>query len=199
MAILLLVRHGRTDHTGKVISSWTPGIHLNAEGRRQAGRVGARLRKSGVEAIYSSPLERAAETAQPLADALGLPVTIRENLGEVRYGEWTGRVIDGMKSEPGWEKFCAFRSLYRAPGGETLLETQARVVAELDEIAARHQVGLVAIFSHSDSIRAALAYYLGLPLDFAWRLEISPASISAVDLSGPQPRIGAVNGEANVY
>ncbi|HKZ70989.1 MAG TPA: histidine phosphatase family protein, partial [Anaerolineales bacterium] len=90
MTQLLVIRHGENEYTrtGR-LAGWTKGVHLNEAGQKQAQALAERLGKAPITATYSSPLERALETAVPLAKAKGLKVHIREGLGEVRYGQWT--------------------------------------------------------------------------------------------------------------
>lgn len=152
--------------------------------------VSASLR---VAAVYSSPLERAVQTARPLAARLALPVMEREALGEIRTGEWTGRSLADLEADPRWRLFNAYRSGTRIPGGERMLEVQLRVVGELDRLREAHPASVVAVVSHGDPIRAALLHYLGMPLDFVLRLEVSPASLSVVALEEWGPRVLLVN------
>ena len=94
MALIFLIRHGENEYTrtGK-LAGWTKGVSLNAAGQKQAQALAQRLKPVPIKHIYSSPLERARETAAPLAEARGLKVVIREGLGEVRYGQWTGQSL----------------------------------------------------------------------------------------------------------
>ncbi len=180
MTTFLLIRHGENDFVGKRLVSWMPGVHLNARGREQAARLADRLAGLPVNAIYSSPLERARETAAPTATRLGLEVVICDALGEVRFGDWTGREVASLEQDPLWQRFNAQRSMVRIPGGEMMLEVQTRVVEALESIRAQHPDGLVAVFTHGDAIRGALCHYLGLPLDLLQRIEAGTASISTV-------------------
>jgi broad specificity phosphatase PhoE len=133
------------------------------------------------------------ETAAPLAANLKLPVEVRDGLRELNFGEFTGRTMTELDADPAWHNFMLHRSTARAPQGELMLETQARVVAELDRIRLAHANAVVAVFSHSDVIRAAVLYYLGMPIDFYDRLLIDPASVSVIDLVDSGPRIVRLN------
>src|SRR6059036_1326091 len=108
----------------KTITGWLPGVHLNPSGVRQAGRLSERLAGAGIVAIYSSPLERAVETAQPLAGKLGLSVVQRRALGEIHFGDWTGRTLDQLDGDAEWRRFNSFRSSTQPPGGELMPEVQ---------------------------------------------------------------------------
>lgn len=183
MTTIFLIRHGETDKVGKTISGWLPGVSLNRAGVTQAGKLAERLAGAGIAAIFSSPLERALETAQPLAARLRLQVEAREALGEIRFGDWTGRDIEDLDRDPEWRRFNSFRSSTRAPGGEGMLEAQLRMVSELTDLRRRHPDEAIAVVSHGDPIRAAIAHYAGIPLDLFQRFEISPASVSILRLS----------------
>ena len=192
MTEIFLIRHAANDWVGRALAGWTPGVHLNAEGRRQAQWLAPALSASGIGAIYSSPLDRAMETAEPLADALGLKVEPREEFGEIRFGDWTGREIAAMESDPLWQRFNRFRSSTRIPGGETMLEVQQRMVSGLEGLR-RDDGKRVAVFSHGDPIRAALAHFAGIPLDLLDRLEVAPASVSRIGLADWGARVISVN------
>jgi probable phosphoglycerate mutase len=193
MTTFYLIRHAANDFLGKAIAGWTPGVHLNDKGKAQAIRLGARLAGSGITAIYSSPLERARETASPIAEKLSLKVEIRDALGEVKFGEWNGKSFDELNRDARWRLFNSYRSGTRAPGGELAVESQARVVAELECIRERHSGETVAVVSHADLIRAALAYYLGMPADLYQRIECRPASFSRLRLAEWGPMILGLN------
>jgi probable phosphomutase (TIGR03848 family) len=176
---LLLIRHATNDWVGERLAGWTPDVHLNEEGQAQAVALARRLADVPLSAIYSSPLERTLETAQPLAQAQGLSVQVRDGLGETGYGDWTGRALKELKDEKLWPVVQVYPGGVRFPGGESMREVQARVVAELDAIRDSHPDQTVAVVSHSDPIKMAVAHYAGLALDLFQRLTISPASVTA--------------------
>jgi probable phosphoglycerate mutase len=193
MMILLLIRHGANEWVGKRLAGWTPNVHLNEEGRNQAVVLAERLATVPLSAIYSSPLERTMETAQPLADACGLTLQVRAGLGETRYGEWTGRSLKELKDEALWPVVQVYPSGVRFPGGESMNEVQSRIVAELDAIRDAHPDQVVAAVSHSDPIKLAVAHYAGIPLDLFQRLTISPASVTAFAFTRYGPRLICLN------
>jgi probable phosphoglycerate mutase len=178
MPTFYLVRHGHNDFVGKRIAGWLPDVHLNAEGREQAARAAARLVGRGITRLYTSPLERARETAESVAQTLGLEPVVRENLGEVRYGEWTGKTFAELQDEPLWKLYNTYRSGTRAPGGESMLDCQHRIVTELECLAEMHPGESVAVVSHGDIIRSALLFWLGMPIDLFHRIEVRVGSVS---------------------
>lgn len=193
MTTFLLIRHGNNDWVGKALAGWTPGVHLNGEGKEQALRLAERLSGVCLHAIYSSPLERARETAAPLAARLGLEVRICKDFGEIHTGDWTGRQIADLDRETLWQRFNAFRGGTRMPGGEHMIEIQARMVAGLERLRDEHPDQTVAVVSHGDPIRAVLAHYAGIPLDLCLRLDVDPASVSVIKVAEWGPRIVRVN------
>jgi probable phosphomutase (TIGR03848 family) len=193
MMNLLLIRHAVNDWVGERLAGWTPGVHLNNEGRAQAAALAQRLEAVPLAAVYSSPLERTLETAQPLAQAHGLTVQVREGLGEAQYGDWTGRALKELKDEALWPVIQVYPGGARFPGGESMRETQARIVAELDAIRDTHPGQTVAVVSHSDPIKMAVAHYTGLALDLFQRISISPASVTAFTFAQYGPHLICLN------
>jgi probable phosphoglycerate mutase len=194
MTLLLLIRHGENEftRTGK-LAGWTPGVHLNEAGQKQAWAVAERLKAVPIKAIYSSPLERAQETAQPLAQAKGLSLQIAEGLGEVRYGQWQGQSLKRLARTKLWATVQRFPAAMTFPQGETLRAVQARAVNAVEEIARQHPNQLVAAFSHGDVIKLVVAHYVGAPLDLFQRLVINTASITALRLGHGQPTLVKFN------
>jgi probable phosphoglycerate mutase len=182
-ATVLLIRHGTNPKVGKGLTGWLPGVSLDENGRRQAQSLAAALADLPLTAIYSSPIERTMETAAPLALQKGLDIIPEPRFGEVHFGDWQGKNYSDIENDPIWLSFNNFRSGTRAPGGELMLETQARMVAGLLDIAGKYSGETVAIFSHADAIKSSLCWMLGIPIDFHRRLEILPASVSTVVLS----------------
>ena len=192
--ILLLIRHGLTNYTTvHRLPGWTHGIHLNDEGRAQAKALARRLAGVQLAAIYSSPLERAVETAGPLAEAHGLAIEVRRDLGELHPGDWTGRTVEELEKEELWPLLRVYPSGTRLPAGETFLGCQARMVAGLDAIRCAHPGQTIAVVSHADPLKLAVAYYLGLPLDLFQRLATSPASVTVMTFGRLGPQLVCLN------
>jgi probable phosphoglycerate mutase len=193
MATLLLVRHGHTDAAGKRLTGRAGGVHLNETGRQQAERLVGRLDGIRVDHIVSSPLERCRETAAPLAETMGRRVDVRRAWIEIDYGEWTGRSITQLRRTKLWRRVMTTPSNVRFPGGESLLEVQARAVDAAIDLAAEHPRGTVVVVSHADVIRLLVANLAGMHADHLQRLSIDTASITAVSLSDGVPRLLTVN------
>jgi probable phosphomutase (TIGR03848 family) len=185
MTTLYLIRHAENDWIGRRLPGWTRGLHLNARGHAQAAALAEILAPVRLTAIYSSPLERAMETARPLARAKRLEIVRRPGLAEMRVGSWQGQPLRRLRRRKLWPVIQFTPSLARFPGGESFVEGQARVVGELERICAGHRSprSAVACFSHADIIKLAVAHYLGLPLDLFQRLAVEPASITVVHVT----------------
>ncbi len=191
---LLLVRHGENDWVkSKKMAGRLPGVHLNEKGRAQSRRLAARLAAWPLAAVYSSPLERCAETAAILARPHGLPVRTDEGLLETDYGDWQGQLYEELKKEALWPIILRTPSQVTFPGGENMLAMQQRVVAALQAIAARHSDQAVLVCSHADPIKAALAHFAGTHFDLFQRLIIQPASVSIVHFGKLGPLILRIN------
>jgi probable phosphoglycerate mutase len=195
MTTILLIRHGENDFLKKgLLPGHLSGIHLNERGRQQADELAQRLKKAPIKAVYSSPLERTVETAQPLAQALGLEVFVRPGLIEINAGEWQGKSHKSLRRLNAWKIVQATPSLFRFPGGESFSESQARIVGEIEALRRLHDdKDLIACVSHGDPIRLAVAYFLGLSLDHFQRLSASPASITALYIGEAGSRLLTLN------
>src|SRR4029453_2667125 len=192
MRLLLLLRHALTEHTGARLSGGMPGLHLSGQGRAQAGALAGRLAPVPVDALYASPRERCQETAAVLAEAKGLKVETLEDLGEVHYGDWTGRTLKELAREPLWKVVQTTPSAARFPDGESLYEMQARAVLATERLRAAHPGQTVAVCSHADVIKAVTCHYLGMHLDLFQRVVVSPASVTAIAF-GPVPYLARLN------
>jgi probable phosphoglycerate mutase len=196
---LLLIRHAHNDYLDtKRLAGRTPGVHLNEKGQAQARSLAARLAPIEIAAIYSSPMERAIETIEPLATIRGLPIRITEDLNETDCGEWTGQAIDELAKTETWPKMQAYPTGTPHPGGEGITAVQARMVRGLDRIRQAHPGQLIAVVSHADPLKAALAHYGGVHLDLFQRWVIDPTSISELVFTPFGPRLIRSNDTAHL-
>ena len=196
MTTILLIRHGQTDAIDRYIAGTAAGTPRNAAGCLEAARLAERLRDVPLGAVISSPLTRTRQTAEPIAASHRLEIQLAADLGEFEFGDWTGRSFHELDADPQWHRFNRVRSVMRAPGGELMLDVQRRAVSALLDIGATYSDGRVAVVSHGDVIRAALMYFLGIPLDLVHRLEVAPASVSILTLDGNGPVVHRVNGDS---
>ena len=186
--LVLMVRHGKTATTGKVLPGRARGLHLSDEGRAQAEAVAERLAALGkVDAVYASPLERTRETAAPIGRRFGLRVKTDRGLLECDFGEWTGGELKALARTPEWRTVQRWPSGFRFPSGESFSEMRTRITDTVQRLAAAHPGGRVVAVSHADPIKAAVADALGTHLDLFQRIVVSPCSVSAVlyGIGGP--------------
>lgn len=197
MSLMLLVRHGENDYVKKGrLAGRLPGVHLNKAGLEQAELLAERLKQFPIKAIYSSPLERTKETAAPIAAALGLTVQERPGLIEVDFGEWQDQRVKRLSRMKMWKIVQNAPSRMRFPGGESFADAQYRICTELDALSRLHPAeDVIACVTHSDPIKLAVAFFLGLPLDAFQRLHISPGSITPILIGESGARLLALNYE----
>lgn len=189
-----MVRHGKTPSTGKLLPGRAKGLHLSDTGIQEALVVAERLSKiKKVAAIYASPLERARETAAPIAKALKQKVIINKGLLECDFGDWTGEELARLMKLPEWSNVQRAPSTFRFPKGESFTEMQTRMVSTLDDLRKKHSGGVVICVSHADPIKAAVAHAMGTHIDLFQRIVISTCSVTAVSYSSFGPVVLTVN------
>lgn len=184
-----LVRHAVTTHTGSRLSGWTPGVHLSEDGRTQAERVAEHLANVPLKAVYASPLERALETARPIAARHGLDIRRTRGLGEVEYGKWTNRSFKVLTRTKLWSTIMRLPSAAQFPDGESLRDVQERALDEVESIRRAHPKQAVCCVSHGDVIKLIAAHYLGIHMDLFQRIVVLPGSISVIALGDGEPRV----------
>jgi probable phosphoglycerate mutase len=192
VTVFHLLRHGEPAIFGR-LNGRLPGVGLSEKGRAEAATQAGRLAGEKIEAIYSSPMQRTRETAEIVAERLGLPIRYREDVIEIDYGEWTGLTFDQIRQDERWLMWSRSRSIAGVPGGESWRQVQERVVGALFDLRQAHPEGSVVIVSHGDVIRAALLFALGMPLDFYSRIEIAFASLSTIRLDNAGIRVSGLN------
>ncbi len=180
--MLLLIRHGEsTWNVEGRLPGQLPGIELTGEGRAQAQRLANALRILSLSSIISSPLERAVQTAEYLAQERALTIQREPDLMDIELGHWSGRNRDALfQSDPTWKAFV--RDPLVAPADvETFPELEQRVVTAIERWLSQDATGpLPAFVTHADVIKLLLAHYLGLEAGRARSLSIDNASVSVV-------------------
>jgi probable phosphomutase (TIGR03848 family) len=194
MTTFILVRHATNDwvKNGR-LPGWTKGIHLNAEGQKQAEAMAERLKPLKLDGIYASHLERARETAAFIAANRRLTVAVRQNLADLKTGDWTGRSVKQAARTKLWRAIQHRPTHTRMPGGESFSEMQGRLVGELERIHTEHPKGVVAVVSHADAIKSIVAHYLKLDLDQFQRIVINPASVTIIHVENGMARLMRLN------
>ena len=195
MTTVLLIRHGENEYvaTGR-LAGRLPEVHLNDNGKKQAQVLSKVLAQTPIKAIYSSPLERCVETAEPLAQALKLDIVPSNGLIEIDFGNWQDKTLKALRRRKLWETVQRNPSRMKFPEGETFANAQMRVVQEIEALSSLYAPKeMIACFAHSDVIRLALAFYIGTPLDLFQRIVVAPASISTVYLGEKGVQILNIN------
>jgi probable phosphomutase (TIGR03848 family) len=195
---ILLVRHGQTNSTGKVLPGRAAGLHLADAGRSQAEQAAKRIAElASIDAVYTSPLERCRETAAPIGKATGHRPRVERGLLECDFGAWTGASLRRLMRKQEWRTIQRAPSTFRFPGGESFPEMQHRMVSTLERLRDGHRGRTIVCVSHADPIKAAMAHALGTHLDLFQRIVISPAAISVVTWFDGGPAVLAVNSTGN--
>ena len=183
MPLLLLIRHGENEFvkTSK-LPGRLPGIHLNERGQKQAQALGDALKEVPIKAIYSSPLERAMETAAPIASAHMLEIMHEPDLMDTNVGSWEGKSLKVLRLTKLWRIVQNAPSRFRFPDGESFVESQARYVSALERIIKKHNKpqDMIAVVFHADPIKLVVAHFLGMPLDHFQRLSCDTGSLTAM-------------------
>lgn len=196
MPLLLLIRHGENDYvkTGKMAGR-LPGVRLNEKGQKQAQALAEALRSVPIKAVYSSPLERAMETATPIASVRKLQVIQVPNLMETDIGKWQGKSWKALRLTKVWNIVQNSPSRFRFPEGESFPETQTRIASALEQITKRHgkPQDIIVVVFHADPIKLAVSYFLGLPLDHFQRLSCDTGSLTALHVNEMRANLMKLN------
>lgn len=197
---VILLRHGRsTANTAHTLAGRSEGVDLDDRGLAQARTVVDRIGDLPVRALVTSPLLRCQRTLEPLADRLGLQPVLEDRLAEVDYGDWTGRKLAELVSEPLWQVVQQHPSAAVFPGGEGLADVQARAVSAVREhdrrLADENGGGdvLWVACTHGDVIKSVVADALGTHLDAFQRITADPASMSVIRYTPVRPFVVHVN------
>ena len=199
MTTVLLVRHGLTASTGQLLTGWTPGVGLDERGRAQAKALGARLAPLPLDAIVTSPLDRCQQTVAEIVAARGSAApaaAVDDQVGECRYGDWTGRPLTELQKEPLWPVVQAHPSAVRFPGpaGESMLDMQHRAVTAIREWNSRlGKDATYLVCSHGDVIKAIVSDALGLHLDQCQRIVADPCSLTVIRYTPLRPFLLRLN------
>jgi broad specificity phosphatase PhoE len=195
---VLLIRHAHTDAIGRWLCGRRLGITLSGAGVLQAEELGRALGETArLAAIYSSPLERARDTAEAIARHQHVDVRLCNDLVEIDFGAWTGKTFEELDADPAWQTFNRARASAVVPGGEAPAIVQQRIVSAVSRLAARHADATIALVSHAEVVRSALLQYRSASLDRYHELDVAPASVSAVVVSRAGVRILFVNRAAS--
>jgi broad specificity phosphatase PhoE len=170
MTRICLIRHGQTDWNLEGRYQGQSDVPLNEKGLAQAKSLTEQLKDKTFTTIYSSDLIRARQTAEPIANILGLPIQLEPRLREINQGQWEGVLVEDIKARYAeiWSQRTVDPANIRPPGGETVGEVAARVYAALDDIARLFPNGQLLIVSHGLSIATAICRDKSIPVGQAY-------------------------------
>ncbi len=200
MTRFILVRHGQTEWNRVERFRGRADIPLNDTGRAQARRVGARLARENIAAIYSSPLSRALETARAIAEPHGLAVVADAGLVDIDYGAWEGKTPDEMRDadSDAYRIWLRQPTYARFPNGERLRDVRVRAPSAVEQIARKHVDETVVLVSHRIVCKVLLCAVLGLHNNAIWRIDQSNAAISVFEKRGDAFFVERVNDAAHL-
>ena len=194
MAFILLIRHGQNDLVGKKLAGRLPDVHLNPQGQKQARQLAALLAGKSIKAVFSSPLERTQETAQPIARIHDLSLELLPGLVEIDYGQWQGKSLKQLKRQKIWKALQENPATFSFPGGESFVDAQTRAVGAINQLSFTYdEKDVLVCVSHCDVIRLVIAHYLGMPLKNFHQLNISPASVTGFFLNQGKVLFDTIN------
>ena len=189
---LILIRHALP--VRRELDEGIADPELSPAGHAQARHLAEYLASEPIDALYTSPLERARETAEPTERLTSLTASLDDGLLECDFGEWTGEKLTALAKLPQWRTVQQAPSTFRFPGGESFVELQSRMIATMERLRAAHPGGVVVCFSHADPIKAILTHALGTHLDHFQRVDVGTGSISAIQWpDGAAPIVRMVN------
>lgn len=194
MGLFYLIRHAEVDGIGRRLAGRSPEVHLNRLGQQQIETLSCGLAKHPIQRVISSPIERCRETANRIAEAIGLAVETSDALIELDFGDWTGRSFEELERDPQWIRYNKFRSAVQIPRGESFLDVQRRIIGFMRQLLDQDMETVCALVSHGDVIRAALLYWLGIPVDYVHRLRVEPASVSMIRVGNDDAELLLFNG-----
>ena len=186
-----LVRHGHHALLGRILCGRMPGVYLDERGCREMAATAEAMWLMEPRTIQSSPQRRALQSASIIASRCGLPVEVVPAFDEIDMGLWTGARFADLAEDVKWQQWNERRDIATPPDGESMAALQNRAIGHLQQLT-DHE-GSIVIVSHAEPIRAALMYYLGIPLDLFYALEVDPGSVSTIVLEGKQTTVASVN------
>lgn len=192
MTAFYFIRHGESEIQDR-LTGRSPGVNLSEKGRRDAEIAAAQITSMGINRVVCSPVDRTKQTAEILASKLGLDYSTLDEIMEVDFGSWTNLTWTELNKDKRWHRFNSFRSGTRIPGGESMIEVQSRMVAAIEKLRTAHPDESIALVSHGDPIRLTLLYFLGIPIDFIFRIKISTASVSIMEIDDSGARVICIN------
>ncbi len=188
-----MVRHASHGDIGSRLSGRLPDLPLTADGQVQAQALARGIAAEAPDAVQSSPVLRAQQTAAAIANACGLHVETVDALQELDFGDWTGREFKALDGDPEWDFWNTHRSQASAPSGESMKAAQDRAYAHFRAVAEDFRGKTLVMVTHCDIVRALVAAILGLTLDNLLRFDVDPASVTRVEAGEWGARLTGLN------
>lgn len=198
MAKVILVRHGESVWNSERRIQGSRDPELSPRGRRQTDLLVSHLRTHltpTVAAIVTSPLRRAAQTADQMAAAYRIPVVREPDLREMSLGRWEGMTVAEIQAAypGGYEQWLEDPLASPAPGGEDLRAFERRVVGALERMRGAHPGADLIVVSHGGVIKALLCFALGLDVRHLFRLKQDNTAVNRIELDGRVRRVLLLN------
>ena len=168
-------------------------IGLNDSGRAQSLSLKESLASFSIDAIYSSPVCRARETAAILVEDRSLEAIYDERLVEIHYGDWVGKTFEEVRNLPDYVPYFERIETPVAPNGETLFEVRDRAMSWVADLRERHPGQTVVAVSHADWIKCVLMEFLSIPFDKIWKFRIDNVSVSLIECDPSWDRVVCIN------
>jgi broad specificity phosphatase PhoE len=189
---IYLLRHGETTYSQRGAYCGAIDAELTPEGRQMAQFFAEAHRSIPWTDVYVSPMKRAIATAQPLCDALGLTMQIRDGLSEISYGAWEDQELDYVRQhyEQDYLRWQTDPAWNPPTGGETAVQIAARALPVITEIESGHKTGNVLVVSHKATIRIILCSLLGIDIGrYRDRINAPAASVSIIKFATYGPML----------
>lgn len=184
MVKILLIRHGETEWNEGRRYQGQVDIPLSQRGQWQADCLASRLAAIKIEAIYSSDLARARDTAYAIASRHNLELQLTTELRELNFGQWEGKTFEQIKTEfpPYAQQWLRDPAQVKIPGGESFTQLLDRSLNWVKMAIQQHPDQTLALVAHGGTLRVMLCGLLGLPLERMWVLRMDNASLSMVEV-----------------
>jgi ribonuclease H / adenosylcobalamin/alpha-ribazole phosphatase len=188
---IMLVRHATCAQMDDVLLGRSLDLPLDERGEGQARALSRRLQVHWPFTLESSPRRRARHTAGIIAAPRDLPVRIVPQMDEVDFGNWSGRSFAALAADPQWRRWNRYRSVSRTPAGDCIRDVQLRALKHFEALQA--QGGTVVIVTHAEVIRAIALLAMGASIDEYTKVDIAPASVTAINVNGSGLRLECLN------
>jgi broad specificity phosphatase PhoE len=190
---IMLVRHATCAQMDDVLLGRSLDAPLDARGEAQARGLAGRLEALPEFTLESSPRRRARHTAGIIAAQRDLPIGIVPQMDEIDFGSWSGCSFAELARDPQWQRWNRYRAVTRTPAGDSIRDVQERTLTHFRELQEQCADGIVVIVTHAEVIRSIALLALGAPIDDYTRVEISPASLTALSMQGSELRLDSLN------